>query len=264
VRTFSLKPVQAMVWASAVVEMSGRRRTASSRVSVQFLGEPLTASRARAELHVDPAAAPACLAAIPEVQSARQLAHTAAPRTRCSPRRPTPPARSAPTRTYAGPCSARSTPQCTTSTSQSASAMPEPRSTWPQQIDLAAITVTERMASLLIDVVQAFFQWGRYEQVFTTLHAAEQTAPDEITARASGPHPGRAARQRIPPWPFSVAPWPAADLDLCMQREANPIGSPFGSHASFQDRNNTLNSTNSGRRWVRTTGPSLVRRVLYH
>lgn len=63
--------------------------------------------------------------------------------------------------------------------------MPEPRSTWPQQIDLAAITVTERMASLLIDVVQAFFQWGRYEQVFTTLHAAEQTAPDEITARAS-------------------------------------------------------------------------------
>jgi hypothetical protein len=28
----------------------------------------------------------------------------------------------------------------------------------------AAITVTERRATLLIDVARAFFQWGRYEQ----------------------------------------------------------------------------------------------------
>jgi hypothetical protein len=54
-----------------------------------------------------------------------------------------------------------------------------------RQIDLTAITVTERKASLLIDVARAFFQWGRYQQAYATLHAAEQTAPQEIAARAS-------------------------------------------------------------------------------
>lgn len=54
-----------------------------------------------------------------------------------------------------------------------------------RQIDLAAITVTERKASLLIDVARALFQWGRYEPAYTTLRVAEQTAPQEITARAS-------------------------------------------------------------------------------
>ena len=31
-----------------------------------------------------------------------------------------------------------------------------------RQIDLRAVTVTERKASLLIDVARAFFQWGKY------------------------------------------------------------------------------------------------------
>ena len=53
-----------------------------------------------------------------------------------------------------------------------------------RQIDPAAITVTERKASLLIDVAQAFFQWGRYSQAYTALRAAEQTAPQELAARA--------------------------------------------------------------------------------
>ena len=53
------------------------------------------------------------------------------------------------------------------------------------QIDLAAITVTERKASLLIDVARAFFQGGRYHQAYTALRAAEQTAPQEVAARAS-------------------------------------------------------------------------------
>jgi len=53
-----------------------------------------------------------------------------------------------------------------------------------RQINPAAITVTERKASLLIDVAQAFFQWGRYGQAYTALRTAEQTAPQEVAARA--------------------------------------------------------------------------------
>ena len=53
-----------------------------------------------------------------------------------------------------------------------------------RQIDPAAITVTERKASLLIDVAQAFFQWGKYGQACTALRAAEQTAPQELAARS--------------------------------------------------------------------------------
>jgi len=53
-----------------------------------------------------------------------------------------------------------------------------------RQINPAAITVTERKASLLIDVSQAFFQWGRFGQAYTALRAAEQTAPQEVAARA--------------------------------------------------------------------------------
>lgn len=52
-----------------------------------------------------------------------------------------------------------------------------------RRIDLAAIAVTERKASLLIDVAQAFFQWGRYEQAHAALRAAEQTAFEEVAAR---------------------------------------------------------------------------------
>lgn len=54
-----------------------------------------------------------------------------------------------------------------------------------RRIDLAAITITERKASLLIDVARAFFQWGRYHQAYVALRAAEQAAPQEVAARAS-------------------------------------------------------------------------------
>ena len=53
-----------------------------------------------------------------------------------------------------------------------------------RQIDPAAVTVTERKASLLIDVAQAFFQWGKYHQACHALRAAEETAPQEVAARA--------------------------------------------------------------------------------
>ena len=47
-----------------------------------------------------------------------------------------------------------------------------------------AIDLTRQIDLAAIDVAQAFHS-GRYEQAFTTLHAAEQTAPEETTARAS-------------------------------------------------------------------------------
>jgi hypothetical protein len=54
-----------------------------------------------------------------------------------------------------------------------------------RQIDLRAVTVTERKASLLTDVARAFLQWGKYEQAHAALRAAEDTAPQEVAARPS-------------------------------------------------------------------------------
>ena len=54
-----------------------------------------------------------------------------------------------------------------------------------RRIDLSAITVTERKASLLIDTARAFLQWGRHEKACIALQAAEQTAPEEVTGRPS-------------------------------------------------------------------------------
>lgn len=52
-----------------------------------------------------------------------------------------------------------------------------------RRIDLRAVTVTERKASLLIDVARAYFQWGKYEQAHAALRAAEDTAPQEVATR---------------------------------------------------------------------------------
>jgi transcriptional regulator with XRE-family HTH domain len=52
-----------------------------------------------------------------------------------------------------------------------------------RRIDLRAVTVTERKASLLIDVARACFQWGKYEEAHAALRAAEDTAPQEVAAR---------------------------------------------------------------------------------
>ena len=52
-------------------------------------------------------------------------------------------------------------------------------------IDLSAITVTERKASLLIDTARAFLQWGRHEKACVALRAAWEIAPEEVTGRPS-------------------------------------------------------------------------------
>jgi tetratricopeptide (TPR) repeat protein len=52
-----------------------------------------------------------------------------------------------------------------------------------RRIDLRAVIITERKASLLIDVARAYFQWGKYEQAHAALRAAEDTAPQEVATR---------------------------------------------------------------------------------
>jgi hypothetical protein len=52
-------------------------------------------------------------------------------------------------------------------------------------VDLNRLTVTERKASLLIDVARAFLQWGRHEKAYIALRTAEATAHEEVSGRPS-------------------------------------------------------------------------------
>jgi hypothetical protein len=51
-------------------------------------------------------------------------------------------------------------------------------------VDLDAIEVTERKATLLIDTARAFIQRDRHENAYLALRAAHDTAPQEVTGRA--------------------------------------------------------------------------------
>jgi hypothetical protein len=54
-----------------------------------------------------------------------------------------------------------------------------------RKIDLNAIEVTERKASLLVDTARAFLQWGKYDKAYIALRAAEETAHEEVAGRPS-------------------------------------------------------------------------------
>ncbi|MFF2073321.1 hypothetical protein ACFVXG_01040 [Kitasatospora sp. NPDC058162] len=47
-------------------------------------------------------------------------------------------------------------------------------------IDPAALPTAERQARFFTDVARAFDQWGKYEQCYRALLAAEETAPQEV------------------------------------------------------------------------------------
>ena len=66
-----------------------------------------------------------------------------------------------------------------------------------RQIDLRAVTVTERKASLLIDAARAFFRWG------STSRPMPRSAPRKTPRRRRSP-PGHPS----PPWPATWPPWP--------------------------------------------------------
>jgi hypothetical protein len=52
-----------------------------------------------------------------------------------------------------------------------------------RRVDLNTIEVTERKATLLIDVARAFLQWGRHEKAYLALRAADEVAHEEVTGR---------------------------------------------------------------------------------
>jgi hypothetical protein len=70
-------------------------------------------------------------------------------------------------------------------TSRDASSVPSKQRVAGSNPAGRVITVTERKASLLIDVARAFFQRGKYEQAHAALRATKDTAPQEVAARPS-------------------------------------------------------------------------------
>jgi hypothetical protein len=53
------------------------------------------------------------------------------------------------------------------------------------RVDLSRVTVTERKATLFLDVSRAFLQWGHHEKAYAALRAAEATAHEEVADRPS-------------------------------------------------------------------------------
>lgn len=52
-------------------------------------------------------------------------------------------------------------------------------------LPLAAIPTTERRARLLVDVATSYHQWGKPDRAYSTLLAAERTAPTEVRTRSA-------------------------------------------------------------------------------
>ncbi|GIF42774.1 helix-turn-helix protein [Actinoplanes xinjiangensis] len=54
-----------------------------------------------------------------------------------------------------------------------------------RRVDLDALPINERKATLLLDATRAFLMWSRHERALHMIRAAEQIAPEEITGRPS-------------------------------------------------------------------------------
>ncbi len=52
-----------------------------------------------------------------------------------------------------------------------------------RKVDLGQVPITERKASLYLDVAQAYTQWGRHQQALSALQAAYNLAPQEVRTR---------------------------------------------------------------------------------
>jgi hypothetical protein len=52
-------------------------------------------------------------------------------------------------------------------------------------VDLNAIEITERKATLLVDTARAFLQWGKHDKAYLALRAADETAHEEVAGRPS-------------------------------------------------------------------------------
>jgi transcriptional regulator with XRE-family HTH domain len=56
---------------------------------------------------------------------------------------------------------------------------------YARKVDLDALPINERKATLLLDATRAFLMWSKHEQALHMIRAAEQIAPEEITGRPS-------------------------------------------------------------------------------
>jgi transcriptional regulator with XRE-family HTH domain len=54
---------------------------------------------------------------------------------------------------------------------------------YAKSVQLDKVPITERKASLLVDVASAYLQWGKPEQAYEVLCAAERLAPQELSGR---------------------------------------------------------------------------------
>ncbi|GAA3795254.1 helix-turn-helix transcriptional regulator [Sphaerisporangium flaviroseum] len=52
-----------------------------------------------------------------------------------------------------------------------------------RQVDINALPINERKATLLLDTARAFLTWNKHDQALYVLRAASEIAPEEITAR---------------------------------------------------------------------------------
>ena len=73
-----------------------------------------------------------------------------------------------------------------------------------RRIDLRAVTVTERKASLLIDVARAFFQWGNFAHCLRPVaqlhYRSDLREPASPVAAAHSVSPRRCIRKAISAW----------------------------------------------------------------
>ncbi|GGT05717.1 hypothetical protein GCM10010156_74250 [Planobispora rosea] len=54
---------------------------------------------------------------------------------------------------------------------------------YARRVNIDALPINERKATLLLDTARAFLMWGKHDRVLHILRAAEQIAPEEITGR---------------------------------------------------------------------------------
>ncbi|WP_405142471.1 hypothetical protein OG589_34660 [Sphaerisporangium sp. NBC_01403] len=54
---------------------------------------------------------------------------------------------------------------------------------YARQVNIDALPINERKATLLLDTARAFLTWNKHDQALYVLRAAGEIAPEEITAR---------------------------------------------------------------------------------
>jgi hypothetical protein len=89
--------------------------------------------------------------------------------------------------------------------------------------------VTERKATLLIDVARAFLQWGRHEKAYIALRAAAATAHEEVSGRPLVHRLLRELRTTAPPTDYHST---GRSLPRCRRTAAASLPSAASSRNS--------------------------------